>query len=158
MNHDRQRQTVEAMSSRLLPIFRKHGVQRVILFGSLARGDDTRRSDLDLLVVMETDAAFLDRYDRLLPEIVREVPGRDVDLLIYTPEEFLQMASRPFIIAVLIDAVIPVKTGIQRSGHPLPAFARTGFVGVTLSHLPRAVRPGDDRACFGRVFLLPAGL
>ena len=89
MDHDRQRQTVEAMSSRLMPIFRKHGVQRVILFGSLARGDDTRRSDLDLLVVMETDAAFLDRYDRLLPKIVREVPGRDVDLLIYTPEEFL---------------------------------------------------------------------
>ena len=57
------------------------------------------------------------------------------------------MASRPFIIAVLIDAVIPVKTGIQRSGHPLPAFARTGFVGVTLSHLPRAV--GCGRATTG---------
>jgi len=29
-------------------------------------------------------------------------------------------------------AVIPVKTGIQGSGHPLPACARTGFVGVTI--------------------------
>ena len=45
-------------------------------------------------------------------------------------------------------AVIPVKTGIQSAGHPLPAFAGTSFVGVTLSCFtesrrrpPKEVRP-----------------
>ena len=32
-----------------------------------------------------------------------------------------------------VSGVIPVKTGIQDTGHPLPAFARTGFVGVTMA-------------------------
>jgi predicted nucleotidyltransferase len=32
----------------LIPILERYGVQKAILFGSLARGDATRRSDLAL--------------------------------------------------------------------------------------------------------------
>jgi len=77
----RLEQELERMVSRL----RTHGVQRVILFGSLARGDVRLGSDLDLIVVMNTDKRFLDRLD----EVYRLLDPRvAVDLLVYTPEEF----------------------------------------------------------------------
>jgi len=77
----RLEQELERMVSRL----RTHGVQRVILFGSLARGDVRLGSDLDLIVVMNTDKRFLDRLD----EVYRLLDPRvAVDLLVYTPGEF----------------------------------------------------------------------
>jgi predicted nucleotidyltransferase len=57
------------------------------LFGSFATGDGTGRSDLDLIIVLASNERFLDRYDDLLSEVTLGVPGRDVDMLIYTPEE-----------------------------------------------------------------------
>jgi predicted nucleotidyltransferase len=87
----------------LRPIFERHTerVRRAIVFGSLARGDATRHSDLDLIVVEETDKRFLDRYDGFLQAVAEAAHGRDVDLLIYTPQEFARMAERPFVARAL---------------------------------------------------------
>jgi len=89
------------LTLRLLSIFKKYRVLRAIVFGSLARGEESRHSDLDLLVIQETNERFLDRYDGLLSEIVRAVPGRDVDLLVYTPGELSQMAQQPLVATIL---------------------------------------------------------
>jgi len=70
---------LETLASRLRATFEKHRVLRAIVFGSPARGDASRRSDLDLIVVQDTDKRFLDRYDDLLREVAERVPGRDVD-------------------------------------------------------------------------------
>jgi len=76
-------------------------IKRAVVFGSLARGNAWRRSDLDLLLVQETDRHWLDRYDPVLAEIYRAVPGVDIDLLIYTPEELARMSDRPLIATAL---------------------------------------------------------
>ncbi len=57
----------------------------VILFGSYASGDPTSDSDLDLLVVMETD---LPSHKRATPIrlLFRPMPC-PMDILVYTPEE-----------------------------------------------------------------------
>ncbi len=89
------------LAARLQPIFRALGIRKAIVFGSLARGDASRRSDLDLIVLWETDRRFLDRYDVLLGPIARAVPERPVDLLIYTPEELRRISHRPFIARAL---------------------------------------------------------
>lgn len=94
------------IAQRLRPIFEQHHIARAIVFGSLARGKASRRSDLDLIVVMDTDKRFLDRYDALLAPIVRAVPERAVDLLIYTPEELVRLASRRFIATALREGKI----------------------------------------------------
>lgn len=57
--------------------------------------------DFDLIVVQETTKRFLDRYDDLLPALSAAVRGRDVDLLIYTPQEFARMVERPFVARAL---------------------------------------------------------
>ncbi len=96
----------ETLARDLRPIFEKHKVLRAILFGSLARGEASRRSDVDLIIIQETDKRFLDRYNEILMEISQAVPGRDVDLLIYTPEELERMADRPFIARALREGKV----------------------------------------------------
>ena len=96
---------LENLAGRLRPICEKYRVRRVIVFGSFARGEASRRSDVDLLLIQETDKRFLERYDGLLREITQAVSGRDVDLLIYTPQELTQLAHRPFIAAALREGI-----------------------------------------------------
>lgn len=73
------------------------GAIRVILFGSVARGDAGKRSDLDLIVVLDNaPRRFLDRL-ALVDEALRdrEVP---LDVLVYTSEEFAELShTRPFL-------------------------------------------------------------
>jgi len=74
------------------------GVQRIVLFGSLAREEAGLLSDLDLLIVWDTPLSFLERtvalYRALQPQVA-------VDLLVYTPAEMIRMKNRPFIRHVL---------------------------------------------------------
>lgn len=55
-------------------------VRLVLLFGSLARGDFRDHSDIDLIVVKETEKRFLDRLDEFYDD-AREA----MDVLVYTP-------------------------------------------------------------------------
>ncbi|MBI3742484.1 MAG: nucleotidyltransferase domain-containing protein [Chloroflexi bacterium] len=89
------------LTERLEPIFEKHHVLRAIVFGSWARGDVSRHSDFDLILIQETEKRFLDRYDNLLGPITQAIPGRAVDVLIYTPQELARIADRPFIARAL---------------------------------------------------------
>ena len=69
--------------------------EQVILFGSLASGNVTETSDLDLLIVKDTDKRFYDR----IREVVR-ICDYDigVDFLVYTPKELIEAAkSNPFV-------------------------------------------------------------
>ncbi|BAM02081.1 MULTISPECIES: nucleotidyltransferase domain-containing protein [Caldilinea] len=97
---------LDEIAERLRPIFEQRRVQRAIVFGSLARGEASRRSDLDLIVVIDTDKRFLERYDDLLLPITRAIPERAVDLLIYTPEELKRIAHRALIATALHEGKI----------------------------------------------------
>jgi len=67
--------------------------QAVILFGSLARGEAGPDSDLDLMIVAESDKPRIERYG----EVRRLFRGMGIgmDILVYTPEEFAQFQSVP---------------------------------------------------------------
>ena len=78
-------------------------VERVSLFGSYARGRADLLTDLDILVVMRTDRAFVDRLGWLYGRLAVPV---DLDLLCYTPEEFAVMRDRPFFRRILQDEVV----------------------------------------------------
>lgn len=43
----------DELRGKILPILAPYGVKRVALFGSVARGEDTAESDVDLLVEFE---------------------------------------------------------------------------------------------------------
>ncbi len=84
---------------------KEYDPQRVILFGSRARGDDDEYSDLDLVIIKETEERFLDRLERVY-ELVK--PTFAMDVLVYTPQEFAEMQERdnPFIEMVLKEGVV----------------------------------------------------
>jgi predicted nucleotidyltransferase len=99
------------LRERLQPLFEQRHVRRAIVFGSFARGDVSRHSDLDLILIQETEKRFLDRYDGLLGAIARAIPGRAVDVLIYTPQEVARLADRPFIARALREGKTIYESG-----------------------------------------------
>jgi predicted nucleotidyltransferase len=78
--------------------------EKVILFGSRARGGSSRRSDLDLFVVQKTERPPLARIGeglKLLPPL-----PCDVDLIVYTPDELSARQETPFMRRLLSEGVI----------------------------------------------------
>jgi predicted nucleotidyltransferase len=86
-------QRLQAELARLVEVLAALPVEQVILFGSAAREQTGLTSDLDLLVVWDTELPFLERTVALYRVLDT---GVAVDLLVYTPEEMRQMADRPF--------------------------------------------------------------
>ena len=68
-------------------------IQTAFLFGSAARGTATRTSDIDLVVVMPTDARLVDRLNPLLPYWSEIDVG--LDLFVLTPEEWAGWQRNP---------------------------------------------------------------
>ncbi len=67
-------------------------VEAAYIFGSYGTPEFGRDSDVDMMLVAETDASFLDRASEY-PELSGLVP--DMDLLVYTPTEFASLTEDP---------------------------------------------------------------
>ena len=102
-----RRALLERELQRFVEILRRdYRPLKVLLFGSLATDDTGPWSDIDLVVIKETDQRFLDRAK----EVIRLLrPRVGVDILVYTPQEFeLMSRDRQF-----------VRTEILRKGRVL---------------------------------------
>lgn len=91
--------------------------ERIIVFGSMARGDIHEDSDLDLLIVKETDQPFLQRIDEVLAVLRTDVP---VEPLVYTSAELerLREEGRDFIGTILEEGrVVYERRSEQATGH-----------------------------------------
>lgn len=62
-------------------------IEKVIVFGSRARGDNLADSDVDLIIVSE-DFEGIPYYERMDKLILLWESPLDLDVLCYTPEEF----------------------------------------------------------------------
>lgn len=78
------RKTVEKIKTKYQP-------EKIILFGSLARGDFREGSDIDLFIIKKTPKRFVDRVGEVL-ELVGRV-GVPIEPVVYTPAEY-QTAKR----------------------------------------------------------------
>ncbi|HUT55440.1 MAG TPA: nucleotidyltransferase domain-containing protein [bacterium] len=92
---NKQRTTaLDLITEQILARIRKQGpVQRVVLFGSRARGEARPGSDFDILVIKESDEP---RHRRSIPyyEAVADLPV-EVEIVIYTPEEVMDWSQVP---------------------------------------------------------------
>lgn len=72
---------IDQIKKKAIPILKEAGVKRCALFGSYVRGDETKDSDIDILVELPTGKSLLDlvRLERRLKESL----GKEVDLLTY---------------------------------------------------------------------------
>ena len=97
---------IEVLKKKLRPVFQEHKIKKAILFGSFARNDASRHSDIDMILVQNTSLRFLDRYDGVLSAFSQALPEWDVDLLIYTPDELAEISGRRFIRQALEEGKI----------------------------------------------------
>ena len=74
--------------------------EKVIANGSFATGSIGEWSDLDLVVIAATDLPFFER-SKLVIERVR--PRTGLDIAVYTPAEWTELQSRPFIQEEIIE-------------------------------------------------------
>jgi len=82
---------VAALEQVIAALARRPQVHRAILFGSYAQGRADLRTDLDILVVMDSPQDFVTRTAELYRELACPV---DLDLLVYTPQEMEDLRHR----------------------------------------------------------------
>ena len=86
-------------------IIKKFNLKKIIIFGSFARGDYHKGSDLDLIIVGEFKERFIDRIGKII-----ELNDSDleIDVMVYTEEEFQKMIKerRPFIEQALEEGIV----------------------------------------------------
>lgn len=87
-------------------IIEKYRPDKIILFGSAARGDWNSDSDADLLIIKKDTPHYgCDRIRELSRILERDIP---LDLFIYRPEEFNHGIERgdPFLKAILREGKV----------------------------------------------------
>ncbi len=77
--------------AQVIKALRAYEPEKVILYGSFARGDYHAGSDLDLIIVKETDRPFTDRIGDVLRLCGSGIP---VEPLVYRPSEIDTMLER----------------------------------------------------------------
>ena len=79
--------------------------EKIILFGSSARGDRDKYSDMDLVIIKKTKDRFLQRLKKTALLIKEPI---SVDLFVYTPDEFAQMLEdeNPFAQIVIKEGMV----------------------------------------------------
>jgi predicted nucleotidyltransferase len=97
-----RRQLLERELDRWLPMLIAHErPDKIILFGSYGAGEVDEWSDLDLVLVKETSASFLDRTRQVLDLLQ---PRVGLDVLVYTPQEFEHLSrERAFVRREIVD-------------------------------------------------------
>jgi predicted nucleotidyltransferase len=98
------------------------GAERVILFGSHARGQAHEASDVDLMIVAESDLPRFKR-SRALYSLLRPYPF-PMDIVVYTPREVERGRQSPasFVSRVLQEG----KTVYVRGTQPRPTVGGQG--------------------------------
>jgi len=89
---------------RLRQLVGTHGIERLILFGSFARGTQTAESDVDLILIIRSELRFLDRYPELLSLLHDTLRPHAVEPLIYTASEYEVLRARGMGIVHTADA------------------------------------------------------
>jgi predicted nucleotidyltransferase len=101
MNKARQAKLNAALRQILQVLQKEVQPQKVILFGSMASGDVGEWSDLDLVIIRETQQPFIKRSEEIALLCLAPV---GVDYFVYTPAEFEQMVAdkNPFVLEEII--------------------------------------------------------
>ena len=82
---EKRRRALEAALPAVVAQLREMGALRVILFGSLARGEAGPRSDLDLITILPSSHNSQEWMRRIYTEVDRKIA---CDILAYSEQEF----------------------------------------------------------------------
>lgn len=90
--------TVEEIKEKVLPILKEAGVTRSSLFGSYVRGEQSEKSDVDILVDYPREKSLFDFVDTKLQ--LEDALGRKVDLIEY---KTIKLPLRKYILSAQLQ-------------------------------------------------------
>src|SRR3990167_97802 len=82
MKMKKQSNELKKIAVKIIPVLKKHGVTKAGIFGSYARGEQKKKSDVDILVKIKKDMSLLDFVGLKLE--LENIVGRKVDLVEYS--------------------------------------------------------------------------
>jgi predicted nucleotidyltransferase len=83
---DQQFIKMEEVEEKAFEIFQKYQPEKIILFGSYAEGNPTPNSDVDLLIIMDTDQPTWDVSVDISIFLKHTFP---IDIIVKTPKEIV---------------------------------------------------------------------
>ena len=86
---------IDQLERDIVATFKPFNPKKIILFGSISKKDFDEDSDVDLIIVYDTEKRFMDRLRELYSQW--NIP-KAVDILAYTPTEFEMMSSNSFFV------------------------------------------------------------
>jgi predicted nucleotidyltransferase len=104
-------------------ILKAYDPEAIILFGSLGRGDGDEFSDVDLLVVIETDRDIKDLGEEMTRQL--DSIARDKHIIVRTPREFCRQRDIPgtLVFSVVNEGrVLFEKAGWQDRCGPIDSY------------------------------------
>lgn len=83
-------------------IIQNYSPEKIILFGSLANGEISESSDIDLVIIKDTKERFIDRLHKVR---LMSRPEVGVDFIVYTPQEVrnIKKEKRRFFIKEILE-------------------------------------------------------
>lgn len=101
---------MKRLLSKIVSDLKKYSPDKIILFGSQARGEVDRFSDFDILILKETEKRFLERLREAALLLRNTLPP--VNLFVYNSKEFKNMKQikNSFIERVLKEGKIIYET------------------------------------------------
>lgn len=103
MSQPEYKNTLQKELSRIVERLKDLGAEKVILFGSYARGRADLFTDLDLIVILDVNLPYVERSAYIYRELSPRVAA---DILVYTPQEWQKMEARPFIQSALSEGKV----------------------------------------------------
>lgn len=101
---------IDKIYSAIIDVAKERNAKLALIFGSLARGDYSKKSDVDVIFVEDTKIGFIDRIGDYLKALRDKdvLKQFDIDVLVYTPEEFeeMKMVGNRFITRALREGRI----------------------------------------------------
>jgi predicted nucleotidyltransferase len=98
--------TEELLDEVVRRVLRVGSPKKIVLFGSRARGDARPDSDLDLLILEESELPSYQRSPRYYHALAGLFPAKDI--VVYTPEEVQEWSGVPnaFVTAALREGKV----------------------------------------------------
>jgi predicted nucleotidyltransferase len=91
VSNSERRKNLERELNRIVGMLeREYHPNRIMLFGSLVRGETKAWSDIDLVIIKPTKKRFMERAKEVA---LLTKPRVGVDFFVYTPGEFEEMTS-----------------------------------------------------------------
>jgi len=84
---------LETELAKLVAGLKKLGAEKIVLFGSLAKGEPRVHSDIDLIAIFDDQDHFKTRMQRVYSELSAQV---NFDVLAYNWREFEKVKARSF--------------------------------------------------------------